>query len=328
MSTEHPNFDGQLVYRACETREIEATELLQVLADSESIPEDSEPGVEHIGFEPLLFQSPEELESERAREIEQRIHMIRYLSESFGAEATVYDPDQDTRTSGMVVNPDSADIATLSPDTILVRSPQRVFEEVYDYILERSPRGGRVRRISFSSDFLLWLYWRHISESHPDPEPRPITLSGASFTGEMDMFGHEMDLSDSELAQSAVVIMSLSSGNQFQSLRGTFECQDNYIKMNISNDGRIHVLTAGDLRSTSTSERVLLASDAVDTMIESYRNWESRPPGSKYPPFEFFSSLQERLSDYEINGPAISDAVIERYAEKRGEDISEYTGEP
>lgn len=325
MTPDLSEFPGQLIFQACKTHSASADEILEALAASNSFDNSERPGTARTGFETLSFDSPDEFSDERAISLQQGVTALRFRLEHFEDEIEVYDRETNQRITAQPISDDSADLLTTSPDTLLIRGSKNTYQQVNDEIQSQEPAGGRISQLSFDPDFMLWLFWQYSTgQSLSDLEP--LTLSGTEFAGERSFFGRETRVSgSSDLFASTPVLIGLLSGRQFHMLSGKFEYQGKFIEMDLTREGRVQVKTSGHIAELSMPERVLLASDAVHKTVETYRQWEKRPPSSKFPPAEFFASMVEKLSEQDVDIQFSLDSVLSEYAMKRGEDFVEYT---
>lgn len=325
MTSDLSEFHGHLIYQACKTHDASADKILEALAVSNSFDNSERPGTPHTGFETLPFNSLDENSHERAISIQQGVDALRFRSEQFEDEIEVYDRENDQRIAAHPISDDSADLLTISPETLLVRGSKDTYQQVNDAIQSQEPAGGRISQLSFDPDFMLWLFWQH-STGENLSDLKPLTLTGAEFVGERTFFGRETRVSgSSDIFTSTPVLIGLLSGQQFHMLSGKFEYQGEFIEMDLTWEGRVQVKTTGHIAELPMPERVLLACDAVNKTVETYRQWVNRPPSSKYPPAEFFASMVEKLSEQDVDVQFSMDSVFREYAEKRGEGFGEYT---
>jgi hypothetical protein len=317
-------FQGHLIYQACKTHGASADEILKALSTSSRFDSNEHPGAERNGFETLSFNSIDNYSDERAASIHQDLDGVRFYSERLEDKIEVYDPKNDRRIEAHPISNDSADLLSMSPNTLLVRGSKRTYQQVNDKVQSQEPAGGRISQLSFDPDFLLWLFWQYSTrQSLSDLEP--LTLSGAEFVGERTFFGRETRVSgSSDIFSSTPVLIGLLSGEEIHALSGKFEYHGEFIEMDLTREGRVQIKTTGHIAELPMPERVLLACDAVNKTVEVYRQWVSRPLSSKYPPAEFFASMVQKLSDQDVNVQFSMDSLLREYAEKRGEGFEEY----
>ena len=325
MSSSPTEFHGQLVFQACRARDASAEKILGDLVKSQPFSDVEYPSIGRTGFERLPFDSINQDCDERALALCGQSTGARFRKESLGEETEVYDPGQSQRITAHPISEKTADLLTTTPETVLVRGSMPTYQQVFEEIQAAEPAGGRLSEISFDSDFMLWLFWQY-STGQSISDLSPISLTSAELSGQRDMFGKSAQVSESiDLSSSPAILLGLLTGQHFQSISGKFEYHGEFIEMDISQQGRIHVKTTGQLVGLSMPERVLLASDAVNKTVKTYSQWANRPPSSKYPPAEFFSNMLERLSDQDVEVRFSTDQIFKKYAEKRAEDFEEYT---
>ncbi|QCJ47225.1 hypothetical protein [Haloprofundus sp. MHR1] len=325
MSQAPSEFHGHLIYQACKTHGGQTGEMLEDLVSSRPFTEDERPNRPQDGFEKLSFTSGDQFHEQRAMRVQQQLTGVRFREEQLGEEVEVYDSETDQRITGQPISEDTGDLLTTSSETLMIRSSKSTYQRIFDVIQAEEPAGGRLSQLSFDPDFMLWLFWQYCSGDSLS-DLNPLSLTGAEFEGERSPFGRKAQVSDTtDIFSSTPVLLGLLSGQHFHSISGKFEYRGEFIDMNISREGRVHVKTTGQLAQLPRAERVLLASDAVNKTIKTYTQWVNRPPSSKYPPAEFFGSMLERLSDHGVEVRFSTDGVFRTYAERRGENFEEYT---
>lgn len=196
-----------------------------------------------------------------------------------------------------------------------------------------------IQSITFSGDFLIWLFYR----AHDDPPDLPgdlhiHRLTDAEVTGSPDDFGGEATIHESDdIKKSPAILLGILNNKKISKLEGDFRMdfdsentESDYTKATLRteiqrNKIQIKASKAG-LKNAGQIEKLGLSSQMVTEIAKLYDRWEDMPAGSsdKFVPPTFIVELIKTCRKKDINYTQTPRNLLERQANKRDESLDDY----
>lgn len=314
-------FSGYLAYNKIASAEgtISPSDLEGTLSD------DSEPNPIKK-FEIIDFTNTPQFEvlQEDLLDIASRLKGIRYISEEFHEQKVVL--NDGTCTDAYVVETSETEILWFDQNRILLRGTSASCEEALKILSQKAAPDAKIIEESLDSDFLLWLFWKYFS-GDGIPNIDVIQFNQAQLSGSRDHFGTHSTFKTSELDRSVSFISGLLSGNEIRELSGVISVGERFVEVSISANDRIHVKAAEALENADSLERMLIATTAADSLIQTYFSWKNLPQKRRYPEAKFFTELRQTAQEQDIQIDYSLRPVMESFAKKRGESLEDYIPE-
>lgn len=227
----------------------------------------------------------------------------KFVHEEFGTKAKVLD-EYDNRHTGTSIYERNAYIYWIKPDILLIQGSKKNARYAYSDFsqkLNSSKNGIEFDEIEFDPYFLLWLiYKKHVSESF-NTDVEIVNIEDVKVHGEREFFGESIHVSGStNVLRSTPFIEGLLKGQLPSQIETTVNTGGQELLVNISDQGRIHVLADEGAKLATKLERALLGLRFTQEFISLYLEWEQLGLAERYVPPSFVKELYDTAKEEDV----------------------------
>ncbi len=324
------SYSGRLVFNGIHT-----TEVLDAEFDFEEVVnrelEDFSPGTfdspgrgyQTIPFVQYLRENPE-VRGELS-DLCSNIRTLRYLEEKW--EQSEVDIDGDTEMRPARTGYINFDAYWNRPEFLFIRGDKTNAETAKQLLSNTLEDYLDIREVTFSPDFLLWLFSREKNNQGLLGDLSISMLTDARIEGdEPDLFGREGRVSDStDVTKSIPVLQGILRQMGVVQLEGVFNLSGFFVRARISSEGRVHILADHAIQGSPDIERAAISIAFLQKFVSLYENWLEEDGENKYPPEQFFVDIYEECNRQGVEIQYPIDDVIEEYRQKGGpEEYQQY----
>lgn len=235
-------YDGYLVFNGLYKTKILNSDfdfehiVNNVLVDFErGNPEKPQSGYELLNFGDMVNSS--HLVSRNSQEALSDVKAIRHRYEEWEHRELPSGEEHPTR------EVHSFDLYWDFPNYMFVRGDQTQASRASQIVNYELGDQIQSRKIEFSPDFLLWLFYKEKSSGEISEDFDISLLSDADIEGQReDMYGKQVSVDKSaDITKSTNVLSGILRGKDLIRLEGIFNARGNFIKASLEVGGRVHI---------------------------------------------------------------------------------------
>lgn len=246
------------------------------------------------------------------------VHAFRYLEEEW--EHQEVDIGGDTDICPAMTGISSFDAYWSSPDHLFIKGNKTQADQATDLLSLTLEDYMKLQELSFSPDFLLWIFSREKNNEDVLGELSVNMLTDAEISGnEPDLFGQRSKVDDStDITKSAPVLMGVLRQKGLVALEGVFGLGGKFVRARISTGGRVHIKADHAIKGSSDTERMAISIAFLKEFTNLYKRWQNLDAEKRYPPTDFFKDIYEECERQGVEIHFSIDDVIKKYRRKGG----------
>ena len=315
------DYSGYLIYNSIlkyDPEKIDIDELLQELPAYD-------PGEqEHDGFKenPILDEYNQDdvaLDWDYYNDLRENHKIIEYIQEDIVEKEIYLEGESVVRN---IIETRSCNVVFSRDGYIFIRGSKSIVDKIKPYLYNVIGEVASLKQISFSPDFLLWLFYDYDKITNINKGFEIKRLTDANLEGKRDSFGQMNSISGSnDISVSPPFLQGILAGRSISMLGGRFRLDHRIdLKADIWSEGQIQVKSSqGDISRLDPLSRLLVSIRFVAMVTDAANLWKSLENPERYPPTGYFENLQRRLSDQGLETGLLPEELLTNIKNKRGE---------